>query len=75
MRGLSSRWSRLWNGAAMKTIRYAVYKGEELLAIGTSYQLAERFNVKRETVKWWASPANMRKVEAGKGNRKVAVRL
>ena len=59
----------------MKPIKYAVYKGEELLAIGTSYQLAEHFNVKRETVKWWASPTNRRKVEAGKGKRKVAVRL
>lgn len=59
----------------MRPVKYAVYKGEELLAIGTSYQLAEKLNVKRETVKWWASPTNRRRVESGKGKRKVAVRI
>ena len=59
----------------MRAVKYAVYKGEELLAIGTSYQLAEQLGVKRKTVQWWASPTNRRRVEAGKGKRKVAVRL
>ncbi len=51
---------------------YAVYKGEEFLAEGTAEELAEKFNVKPETVKFWSMPANTRR---DRGNRKVAVKL
>lgn len=51
---------------------YAVYKGEEFLDIGTAKELAEKFNVKEDTIYYWASPANKKRV--GK-NGKVAVKL
>lgn len=51
---------------------YAVYKGEELLVIGTKKECAEALGVKTDTVEWLAPPANIKR---DKGNRKVAVRL
>lgn len=51
---------------------YAVYKGEELLAEGTTKELAERFNVTEDTVHYWTTPRNARK---DKGKRKVACKI
>ena len=51
---------------------YAVYKGEEFLDIGTARELAEKFNVKEDTVYYWATNTNKKRV--GK-NGKVAVKL
>lgn len=36
---------------------YAIYKGENLLAIGTERQLAIELGVKIETIKFYRSPA------------------
>lgn len=36
---------------------YALYKGENLLAIGTERQLARELGVKIETIKFYRSPA------------------
>lgn len=46
--------------------------GDEFLDIGTVEELAKKFNVKKETITYWASPANVKR--AGK-NGKVAVKL
>jgi hypothetical protein len=54
-------------------VEYAVYKGDELLGIGTVRELAEKFNVKKETVWFWGTSANKRRV--GKGKGKIAIRL
>ena len=35
---------------------YALYKGEELLAIGTKRELAEKFNVKERTITFYMTP-------------------
>ncbi|HEL8941512.1 TPA: hypothetical protein U0G25_002771 [Listeria monocytogenes] len=40
---------------------YALYKGDELLLIGTLTELAEFKNVKRETILFYATPAYRRK--------------
>lgn len=58
----------------MRAQEYAVWRGEDCLAIGTVAELAERFGVKPETVRWWASPAAHRRAEKSRGC-KVAERI
>lgn len=43
-------------------LEYAVYKGENLLAIGTERQLARELGVKVETIKFYRSPAYQRRL-------------
>lgn len=54
--------------------RYAVWRGDTCLAVGTVPELCKRFGVKPETVKWWASPAAHRRADNGNHprGRKVA---
>lgn len=52
--------------------RYAVWKGDECIAIGTAAELAERFGVTVKTIRWWASPAAKRR---DNGKCKVAERI
>lgn len=53
-------------------IRYAVWKGDQCIGVGTAKELAEKFGVKPKTVRFWASPAAKRR---DKGKRKVAERI
>ena len=46
--------------------------GDEFLDIGTVEELAKKYNVRKETITFWASPANKRRV---KNKGKVAVRI
>lgn len=56
-----------------KCKEYALYKGEELLAIGTKKELAERFNVKEKTISFYMTPT---KLKRNKGNNcRVVVAL
>jgi hypothetical protein len=48
---------------------YAVYKGEELLVIGTAQECAEFLNVKTDTVRFYTMPAYQRKVAKRKNPR------
>lgn len=41
---------------------YAMYKGENLLAIGTERQLARDLGIKVETIKFYRSPAYQRRL-------------
>lgn len=62
----------------MKLPEYAVYKGDELLEIGTRKELAKKFNVTVDTVQFWGTPANKRRLASRrKGNSigKVAVKI
>ena len=54
---------------------YAVYKGDELLAIGTAREIAKQLNVKEATVYFWSRPVNIRRNETRTANRKVAFAL
>lgn len=61
---------------------YAVYKGDKFLFVGTIKECAEHFNVSKDTVIFWATPSNFKRVEeAGKGRtkkagkRKLAIRI
>lgn len=56
-------------------IEYAIYHGDEFLFIDTLEKCAERLKISSNSVKWLASPAAIRKLDKGKGNRMVAVKL
>ena len=53
-------------------IRYAMWKGDQVIAIGTAKELAERFGVTVKTIRWLASPAAKRR---DTGKRLVAERI
>lgn len=57
---------------------YAIYRGDTFLDLGTVPELAERFNVVQEMIRFWASPANHRRLnkQNGKeGNCIIAIKL
>ena len=52
---------------------YAVYKGEELLAIGTARECACKIGVKEATIRWNATPSARKRVEKRKKQDKCRV--
>jgi len=56
---------------------YAVYKGENLLAIGTLEECADKLNVTKEYIYWLTTPTAKRRLAKRKNPEKctVAVRL
>lgn len=57
----------------MKSKVYALYKGEELLEIGTKQELAEKFGVRPKTIAFYNTPAYKRRTSPSKGRRLVAL--
>ena len=53
---------------------YALYRGEELLAIGTVKELAEMRGVSERTIRFCASPAYLKRI-VNSSKRIVVVRL
>ena len=43
---------------------YALYKGENLLAIGTGEEIAKRMGVKKETIAFYKTPAYRRRAKS-----------
>lgn len=56
---------------------YAVYKGDVLLDIGTIQELAKKFKVKKETVRFWTTPANSKRAKKHKecSGHKIAIKI
>ena len=56
---------------------YALYKGDELLGIGTLEELAEKRGVQKETIYYYSMPAYQRKgnVKKPTGKRMIAFKL
>ena len=44
-----------------KKREYSIYKGEKEIFVGTIEEVMKHFKVKRETVYFWATPANKKK--------------
>lgn len=61
----------------MSAPRYVVLKGDQVLAIGTAYQIAQELGVSIKTVKWWASPVAKKRADEGRHpyGRRVAERI
>lgn len=53
---------------------YALYKGEECIAIGTVIQLAKATNVKIDTIQFYTTPTYKRRCK-NSNNRRVLVEL
>lgn len=45
---------------------YAIYKGDEIIGIGTAKELAEKLKVKRDTIYFWKSPTNLKRTKKGR---------
>jgi len=57
---------------------YALYKGDELIVVGTCSEIAEHQNVQKKTVWFWNSPAYKKRINSRKhthGNFKVLISL
>ncbi|WP_173391474.1 hypothetical protein [Clostridium sp. Ade.TY] len=55
---------------------YALYKGEELLCMGTIYQIAKEQNIKVKTVMYYKTKAYKRKIAKRKGkNARILVEV
>lgn len=50
---------------------YALYKGEEILSIGTSKEIATEMNIKEETVMYYATNAHKNRTSEENGRRLV----
>lgn len=50
---------------------YALYKGEQLLDIGTIPYLSRKFNIKKETLYFYQSPTQRKRTSENKGRRLV----
>lgn len=53
---------------------YALYKGDELLCIGTVPEIAKKMGIKEMSLRFLASPTYMKRIERAKAPR-VLVRL
>ena len=54
---------------------YALYKGEECLAVGTIEEIAKQQNVKVETIMFYHSPASKKLEKKVNGKRKILICL
>lgn len=55
---------------------YALYKGEELLIIGTIKEIAKNLGVTEKTVLYYQTPAHLKRNSKSRfGNYKVLVKL
>jgi hypothetical protein len=44
-------------------VEYVLYKGEEIVGIGTADELARRLGLRPQTIRSYSSPSHMRRVE------------
>lgn len=56
---------------------YALYKGEELLSFGTIGEIAEEMGVKKDTVRYYKTPAYKRKLVKRKtrGKQRILIEI
>lgn len=53
----------------MQAKEYALYKGEELIAMGTKREIAEQLGVSVNTVSYYGTPVYARRTNDKKGRR------
>lgn len=47
----------------MKLNEYALYRGDEFIAIGTAQELSKLMNVKVETITFWSTPTYHKRIK------------
>lgn len=50
---------------------YALYKGEEILAIGTLFQIAEQMGIAYKTVYFYTTPSYKKRIKQSKNRREL----
>lgn len=55
----------------MQAKEFALYKGEELIAMGTKREIAEQLGVSPSTVSYYGTPVYARRTSESKGRRLV----
>ncbi|WP_074389221.1 hypothetical protein [Streptococcus suis] len=50
---------------------YALYKGDELLGMGTAHELADLLNVKVETIHFYSTPTYQKRTNPDKARRLI----
>ena len=50
---------------------YALYKGEEMLSVGTIQEISEELNIKEKTVYFYQTPAYIKRTSEIKGKRLI----
>ncbi|MEK3909654.1 hypothetical protein [Oceanobacillus sp. FSL W7-1309] len=60
-----------------KSVDYAVYKGEELLVIGSAVECAEELNVTPDYIMWMTTPSGQKRIANRKNpdRARMAIRL
>lgn len=58
-----------------KRWEYAMYKGEELLAMGTSNEICEQMNISIKTFWFYRTKTYQNRYKDKKGNRREIVRI
>lgn len=59
-----------------KRWEYAMYKGEELLAIGTSDEICKKMNIRKETFLYYRTKAYKERIKNRKAkNYRVVIRI
>lgn len=53
----------------MQAKEYALYKGEELIAMGTKREIAEQLGVSASTIGYYGTPVYARRTSDSKGRR------
>ncbi|MGL5152755.1 MAG: MerR family transcriptional regulator [Clostridium sp.] len=56
---------------------YALYKGEELLSFGTISEIAEEMGVKKDTIRYYKTPAYKRKLvnRKSRGKQRILIEI
>ena len=57
---------------ARARVIYAIYKGDEFIDVGTSSELSERMNIKKQTLLFLATPTSRKR---NKGNRMIVIKF
>jgi hypothetical protein len=52
--------------------RYALYRGDEFIDVGTADELAERHGVRAETIRWMSTPSFHKR---GSGEKLMAFKI
>ena len=55
----------------MQVKEYTLYKGDELIGMGTKRELAEQFGVKPSTISYYHTPTYVNRTSEAKGRRLV----
>lgn len=56
-------------------LEYAIYKGDVFQFIDTLENCAKRLNTSTDYIKWLTYPTALKRLNEGKGNRLIAVKL